>query len=179
MNYSNLLSVNSGEQQARALFHSYESDENSFNNRFIDIFSVPYKTVFGSVPVEKVLFDLLKRFYKNDFYVRHTFISKVLSKSSAISYEELPIRNSRIDLISINGKSVAYEIKSKYDSYSKLSRQISDYSMCFEYVYVICPYDKVNNISKIIPEYCGIYCYSNDISSGRQSFLLILMLWKY
>ena len=154
-----LLTENNETIESKQLFNSYQVSIADFDECFSNLFSLDYGVVFGNEPKNRFLYNLLKEYYHNDFFVRYSFINSVLSKSEAISFEEFPIGNSRVDLASINGKSIAYEIKSEYDNYERLEKQIEDYSRCFEYVYVICPKSKIKNIKKHLPNYCGIYAY--------------------
>lgn len=151
-----------GELMSRELYSSFQSSVEEFNRCFFDICEYEYDVVFGNEPRNRFLYRLLKEFYRNDYFIRYSFINKVLVKSSAISFEEFPVANSRADLVSINGKSIAYEIKSEFDNYERLDKQIEDYSKVFEYVYVICPKKKVEAIKSHLPEYCGLFVYNGN-----------------
>lgn len=146
---------------ARSLLHSFLEGEDSFKNKVFDTYHFPYEFIYGDIPCEQMLFDLLKRSYHNDYLIRHRFAKSVLSHTSAISFFEYPLLDSRIDVVSVNGKSVAYEIKTSFDSFYRLKKQISDYSRCFEYVYVICPKDRFDELLKILPDHCGVYVYDD------------------
>lgn len=165
-----LLSRNNELEESRTLFSSFINSEKQFDESFSELYGIDYQLIFGNQSKEVFLFNILKNYYQNDFYIRYSFINKILSKSKAISFEEFPIGESRIDLASINGKSVAYEIKTKFDNYRKLKKQIADYSMCFEYVYVICPKENVNKIIKQIPDYCGIYLYHGKANTFFEKY---------
>lgn len=154
-----ILTKNYELEESRKLFYSLKTSEQQFCDCFLDLFDIDYGIVFGKQPKEVFLFEILKKFYHNDYFIRYSFIKKALMKSSAISFEELPVCDSRVDLISINGKSVAYEIKTEFDNYTKLKKQLNDYSKCFEYLYVICPTQCVDKIKAFLPHYCGIYSY--------------------
>lgn len=157
--YCELLTKEHELEECQYLFNAFSSGEEAFDACFYNCYSLDYDLAFGNTSKEKFLFDILKKYYRNDFFIRYSFMKKYLCNSKAISFEEFPILSSRIDLASINGKSVAYEIKSEYDNYLKLKKQIDDYSRCFEYVYVICPEKNKEKIAKYIPSFCGIYTY--------------------
>lgn len=110
---------------------------------------------------KKTLESLMIDYYHNEAFIKSAFVSE-LKKHKAVSFFELPVSNSRIDLCSINGNSVAYEIKTKYDTTKRLLKQVTDYSKAFEYVYVICPSWKINEIINVIPNGVGIYVYNDD-----------------
>lgn len=138
--------------------------EEAFDEDFLNLFKINRKLLFGSKNYKKVAFDLYSTFYKNEFVIKTSFISSKLMNSKAICSEEYPLLDSRIDLISINGKSIAYEIKTKYDNLKRLNKQLFDYSNCFEYVYVICSKNKVNSVISKVPNFVGIYSYSDESS---------------
>ena len=52
-----------------------------------------------------------------------------------------------------------YEIKTEYDNFDRLVKQILDYSKVFEYVSVVCTDEKVLRVKEMVPEYCGIISY--------------------
>ncbi len=147
-------------EKTKLLYKAFEQGKN-IEESFSSIFEIDFRLVFGTQNPMSALFKLLDIYYKNEAYIKKTFFDKVLSKNSHISYYELPIENSRIDIFSVGKESIAYEIKTKYDSMVRLSKQILDYSKCFEYVYVICPSCMVKEILKTIPDYCGIFVYDD------------------
>lgn len=121
---------------------------------------------FGLMPENNInsrelLNNLIYNTYPNENVIKSAFVDNVLMKSSNhISIFELAVGNSRTDLCKINGSSIAYEIKTEYDNYSRLSKQIRDYLSVFEFVYVICPISNIDAIEAEIPQECGIYSYS-------------------
>lgn len=133
--------------------------EHEFYEKFYDIYQLDYRIIYKKTSWEKAHYQLLHRYYRNEYVIKSAFVHQKLIKSSAVCFEELPIFKSRIDLFSINGKSIAYEIKTKYDKLNRIKKQTDDYSKCFEYVYVICPYERLDAIKNIISKHIGIYCY--------------------
>ena len=99
---------------------------------------------------------LMVHYYHNEAFIKAMFI-KELKKQKSVSFFELPIKDSRIDLCSINGHSVAYEIKTKYDTLKRLNKQVNDYLSAFEYVYVVCSSDKTGLVQSTVPNCVGIY----------------------
>ncbi|MDD3067662.1 MAG: sce7726 family protein [Acholeplasmataceae bacterium] len=109
---------------------------------------------------KEALESLMIAYYHNEAFVKAFFISE-LKKQKAVSFFELPIKNSRVDICSINGHSIAYEIKTMYDSTKRLVKQLNDYLTAFEFVYVICPDERVEEISQLLPDCVGIYTYDD------------------
>jgi len=110
-----------------------------------------------------VMESLMINYYHNEAFIKSAFISELRSHNS-ISFFELPVGNSRTDLCSINGNSIAYEIKTIADTTKRLEKQMDDYMKAFEYVYVICPYEKLNDVQRIVPIDVGIYLYDDKVS---------------
>ena len=154
-----------GYSNARNLFDAFVSQSN-FDKVFHDACGFDYDFVVGNYPYERFVYQMLKNYYRNDFFIRYTFFDKILSRKKAVSFFEMPITSSRIDMASINGISVGYEIKTEYDTFQRLEKQIVDYSKLLEYVYVVCPNSSVDQILRIIPGYCGIYCYDEKRSNS-------------
>lgn len=104
---------------------------------------------------------LMIEFYHNEAFVKASVVNS-LKKEKNVTFFEMPLLNSRIDICSINGHSCAYEIKTEYDSFKRLGKQIDDYLKVFEFVYVVCPFDKVDELQKIIPNCVGVIGYDNS-----------------
>lgn len=144
----------------RDIYEAYLNDED-LNDYFYNNYGMSYHFLFGDLTPDRFITNVLSSSYRNDFLIRYSFFNNVLSKNGdAISFFELPVNDSRADIVSINGKSIAYEIKTQYDTLERLNKQLNDYAQAFEYVYVICDDDNLDNVLGIAPSYCGIYTYS-------------------
>ena len=143
----------------KELYSCYISKPSSFSSKFEHIFSLPYKFVFGDLSYDEVILNLLCLYYRNELFVKRALEASPYLNSSFI--EELPLLDSRVDIASVNGYSYAFEIKTQYDTLSRLEKQINDYSKCFEKIYIVCSSDKYEQVMDIVPEYCGILTYSN------------------
>ena len=121
-------------------------------------------SLFGidALNLKDVQHDLLARYYHNEAYVKSVFIRKMLcSRNNVVGYE-YPIGRNRLDLWEISQKaSVAYEIKTAYDTLGRLKAQVNNYLRLFENVYVICDLTKVASVMDIVPPEVGIYCYDD------------------
>lgn len=103
---------------------------------------------------------ILMKYYPNEICIKSNFVNKVLLNGKKhVTIFELPIGTSRADLCKINGMSVAYEIKTDLDNFSRLQKQLTDYFDIFDEVYVICSNTNYNEIAHMIPDQCGIYTY--------------------
>ena len=72
-----------------------------------DCFDYSYEVMFGDEKVDNVIYSLLKKYYKNEYFIKRSFYRRVLSNKKTITLFELPLGDSRLDIASINDKSVA------------------------------------------------------------------------
>lgn len=94
--------------------------------------------------------------------IKAFFIKNVLSKRSPrqnITIFELNAGTSRADLCVMNGASTAHEIKTEYDSFYRLDKQINDYTNLFEFINIIIPVADVNKIKARVADFIGIISY--------------------
>lgn len=128
---------------------------------------------------EKLLIELQKNTFSNQFVnyllmnyyvcervVKYHFIKHLKNSAHDIVAFEMSIGDSRVDICRINGKLCAYEIKTEYDNYDRLSSQMSDYFNSFEKVYIIVPNQKFEDVQKHIPRKCGIITYKINVSGN-------------
>lgn len=104
--------------------------------------------------------ELISTNYHNEAIIKSSFIKDVLSKyiNNVVSLE-LKVGNSRIDICKFNGLSIGYEIKTEYDTFTRLKKQLVDYSKVFDKLYLILPYDKIETSYKYISDNIGVYAY--------------------
>lgn len=107
----------------------------------------------------QVINDLILTFYPCERVIKYELIKKLLSLSNNIVAFEMSIGKSRVDICRINGHSYAYEIKTQYDTFERLSSQMSDYIETFEKVYLVIPSELKKEAALHIPDSCGIITY--------------------
>lgn len=107
----------------------------------------------------RVINDLILRFYPCERVIKYYLIQKLLHLSNHIVAFEMSVGHSRIDLCRINGHSYAYEIKTKYDTFERLETQLIDYTETFEKVYIVIPIERKIEAFQCIPNNCGIITY--------------------
>lgn len=147
------------ECKTRDLFHVYRENKNLIFDKFEECFGISYKLAFGNKDPNLGIYDLLEEYYPNEYYIKRAFSKKYLKNNKTIY--EYPVFDSRADIINVNGSLSCYEIKTKYDNLDRINKQIKDYSKVFEYIYVVCSEDKLLEVKKIIPKYCGIISYKD------------------
>lgn len=117
----------------------------------------------------RVINDLLFKFYPCERVVKYYLIKKLRSLSNHIMAFEMTIGNSRIDICRINGHSYAYEIKTAYDTFERVGTQMADYLETFERVYLVIPIERRSEAICQVPDNCGIITY-RTVSDGNLRF---------
>lgn len=83
----------------------------------------------------------LSRSYRNEYVYKNEIANRIIfglhSPRSAAFQIELPIGRSIVDVAVYNGTSTAYEVKTEFDSASRLDTQTKDYLRAFENVFVV------------------------------------------
>ncbi|MBY7144594.1 sce7726 family protein [Virgibacillus sp. NKC19-3] len=142
-----------------------------------------YSTSFSNATIENEMFEQFDQKFLNDFNetdlsprefinnfillhypnetaIKSTFLNNVLFKSNNhVSIFELKVGSSRIDLCKINGKSIAFEIKTELDTPTRLSQQMYDYLRVFDEVFLICSVNNYSRMLPYLPDECGTYTY--------------------
>jgi hypothetical protein len=103
--------------------------------------------------------------FLNENVIKSAFIERYsLSKSPGhtVTIFEMNVGSSRADICIINGKSMVFEIKTEYDSFARLSKQLEDYEHVFEYVCLVVPECKIYSAINQIGENTGIIFYKQN-----------------
>jgi len=145
----------------------YSSGEPDYSLQkiFSFVFHEDSSLFFPSGDMHLVANDLMQDFYHNEAFIKSAFLRKELWKGKHVCLYEFPVNQSRADLCKIDEHSYAYEIKTNYDNTKRLKRQLSDYSLVFEFVYVVCSNLNLNNVLRTVPEWVGIYLFDDQPSS--------------
>lgn len=113
---------------------------------------------------EDTIFDFYNNFilkyYNGELSIKSLFFKYLMTKNLEVSIFEMPVGNSRADIVTVNGESKVYEIKTELDTYNRLESQLHDYRDHFDKVYVVVPLGEEKKVSKIIDESIGIITYS-------------------
>lgn len=118
-----------------------------------------------------VLFDdiykVLNKKYRNEYIYKNTIIRKILLSKHSINtanlINECVVGNSKADCVIFNGTSTVYEIKSEFDSFYRLDKQLQDYQKAFEFIFVVVPEKSVEKILKYLEsDYIGIMTLNNN-----------------
>ncbi len=152
-------------KDAQKLYSAYSTLENIsvLKDMLFRTLDPTYLSTVIEKNIHEIYNQIILKYYPNEISIKSSFINQVLiNEKNQVTIFELPVSSSRTDLCKINGTSVAYEIKTDLDNYSRLEKQINDYYKLFEKVYVICSSNNCDNLAGLIPDTCGIYTYSQN-----------------
>jgi len=112
-----------------------------------------------------MIFHFLLKNYRNEYIYKNIIANKILlgkhSLKTSQILTEFRIGKNKADFIILNGATTVYEIKSEYDSFSRLDKQINSYSKAFEFVNVITSPFQIEKAFYALPENIGILSLTN------------------
>ncbi|MTI47969.1 MAG: sce7726 family protein [Firmicutes bacterium] len=127
-----------------------------FENKYNDIF----KEYWDEIIANRLINEIILKYYPGERIVKYHLIKKFIGRKKEVTLFEMYADNSsRVDLCRVNGKSIAYEIKSDLDNLDRLNKQIEDYSKIFEFTYVTTTKAQLSKVLDIIPDFCGVQLY--------------------
>jgi hypothetical protein len=105
-------------------------------------------------------YNFLFKNYRNEYIYKNVIANKLLLNRHSLSttkmLTEFRVGSSKADVVLLNGASTVYEIKSQYDSFARLKKQIGSYIKVFDYINVITSSPQSNKLEDILPEKIGI-----------------------
>jgi hypothetical protein len=112
----------------------------------------------------KRAYKSLQKSYQNEYILKNELLNKWLKEHlgspDSELYSEFRVGTAKADLAMFNGSAKAFEIKSEYDSPSRLNNQLQNYIKAFHEVYVIVPENQVSKYDAIIAKAVGLVSYS-------------------
>lgn len=114
-------------------------------------------------------YTLLHNAYRCEYIYKNTLVRCLSDDANAII--ELPVQFSIADVVVIDDRATAYEIKTDFDSLTRLDLQLFSYSSCFEHVYVVTSEAKAHRAAAEIPEHVGVAALTTtgELSVARPS----------
>lgn len=89
----------------------------------------------------KYLYSSISKSYKCEYVFKNEIINQVLLKKygreNTIAFNEFRVGNSIVDFAIMNGESIAFEIKTDFDSPRRLRKQMNDYKSVFNKSYIV------------------------------------------
>lgn len=120
------------------------------------------------------VYHLLFKNYRNEYIYKNVIVNKILlgkhSLNTSQMLTEFRVGRSKADVVLLNGVSTVYEIKSQYDSFARLEKQMRAYFEIFDYINVITSSSQVKKLDSILPNKAGILVLTNrnTISTIRE-----------
>lgn len=110
--------------------------------------------------------DLIFKYFLNEAVIKNSYIkSFFFGKKDIVTVYELNVGKSRADIVMLNGHSVVFEIKTEYDTFNRLTLQLSDYFKVFDYINILIPLSSLDSLLSIVPDTVGIITYSKNKNS--------------
>ena len=110
------------------------------------------------------LYQFMMRYYRCEYVFKNELINKILplhyTHKDAILFSEFHVGRSIADLAMFNDISIAYEIKTDYDSDKRLIHQLTDYNKFFDKCYLASS-DGYNKYAKELPDNIGIITFEH------------------
>ncbi|MCX6799535.1 MAG: sce7726 family protein [Candidatus Falkowbacteria bacterium] len=116
---------------------------------------------FSKHELHKLLNNILVQYYNGEEILKYKLAERHLKQRGVIGAFEMKVNNSRVDFLAVNGVSTSYEIKSELDNLSKLSKQMADYMLAFEYNYLVVDEKHISKAKDLLPSSFGLWCYKN------------------
>jgi len=120
------------------------------------------------------IYHLLFKSYRNEYIYKNVIANKILlgkhSLNTSQMLTEFRVGENKADVVILNGTTTVYEIKSQYDSFTRLEKQIQSYFEIFDYINVITSSSHAKKLETILPEEVGILVLTNrnTISTIRE-----------
>lgn len=100
----------------------------------------------------KYIYSILANHYQNEYIFKNEFLNnwliKELGETNSQLFSEFRVGNSIADLVMFNGCSRIFEIKTEFDSDSRLTLQLQNYKKVFNQIFLIIPKSKLKMYEK-------------------------------
>ncbi len=121
------------------------------------------------------IYDYLFKNYRNEYIYKNVIANKILlgkhSLNTSHMLTEFRVGKCKADVVVVNGTSTVYEIKSEFDSFTRLENQIQAYLKIFDHINVITCASQADKLESILPDKSGILVLTdrNTIKTIRES----------
>ena len=119
------------------------------------------------------IYKLLEKKYQNEYFYKNTILNKLLlgvhKPNTTTALTEIPVGKSKVDFVLINGKAVAYEIKTTLDNFDRLKGQLNDYYKAFSRVAVVTSEDHYEEAQSLLENTpTGLYVLTKRIQLSER-----------
>lgn len=106
--------------------------------------------------IHRTINELVLQNYQGENYFKYVLTKEFLTRKVIAAFE-VKVNESRVDFLSINGETKSFEIKSPLDNFSRLEKQLDNYSRVFEYNYVVVSHLNLTEALFRTPENYGVW----------------------
>lgn len=124
-----------------------------------NVFPTENFDIFSKFELHKRLNDTLLQNYKGEEILKYKLFKQHINKQNLIAAFEINVNNSRVDFLTINGHTTSFEIKSELDNLTKLSKQMADYMLAFEFNYLVIDERHIKKAKDLLPAGYGLWSY--------------------
>ena len=113
----------------------------------------------------KSLYLEMAKNYRCEYIFKNELIGYLIKhykKTNTVTYNELKVGGSIVDMAVFNGESIAFEIKTEYDTPRRLEKQLDDYLRLFDKCYVVVPEEKGPDYIQCVDERIGVMSLSKS-----------------
>lgn len=164
--YSSLFSRSEAQLWMKRDFDSINSKIKRYDEHWLNSFRTTY------VNYLKYIYHILEIHYQNEYVFKNAFLNEWLIKEigqfNSKVFNEYRVGNAVADLVMFNGNSKVFEIKTEYDSDSRLAQQLENYRKIFNQIFLIIPETKLSTYKKY-DESVGIITFNGN---QKQKFTL-------
>ncbi len=114
-------------------------------------------------------YSILSEGYRVEYFYKNTILNELLTKQrflqdSIVVFNEFKINKSIADVVYINGKNRAYEIKTELDNPERLHNQIADYKKMFSEINIVTHVSLYEKYKQILnDDSIGIYILDESL----------------
>ncbi len=144
--YSSLFLRNEAELWMKNDFTSVRCKIERYDEQWISSSNATYYDYL------KHVYSIIEKYYQNEYVLKNSFLTewliKEIGQSNSKVYSEYRVGNAIADLAMFNGNSKVFEIKTEYDTDSRLKLQIEYYRKVFNQIFLIVPETKLHLFKK-------------------------------
>jgi hypothetical protein len=141
---------------------------NEVFNQIIKLSNLPTSKTKNSkiIDIYEKVYKIFSENYRNEYVYKNELLNQLLliekSSNQYKIFNEFKIGKATVDLLAINGKSIAFEIKTELDVLTRLDSQLKYYTKIFDYVYVVTHEVHIEEIKEITNNNIGIYVFKKN-----------------
>lgn len=116
-------------------------------------------------------FGEINKKYPNEYVYKNAIAKNIVlgrhSLNTSFMINELQSANSKVDCVVVNGTLTVYEIKTEFDNFRRLDKQLADYKKVFEKINVITSYKHLDKLKYLEKEGVGLMEFKKNGAISR------------